>query len=149
MRGLAFLLVALLVPLVGATPVQDRSVGLNLAFTSPGLWDVWAFDAPGGPIAFSLTWQETGVFPFADYDLRLYKPGAMSDQQLLDSELLLESSHHPYAHHSEHIDANLAPAQYWVAAVPWQTQGELYTLDASAGHWGVEEWSVGFVAYQP
>lgn len=148
-RALAVLLV-LLLPCVAADTAHDGTVGLNLGVVAPGLWNAWAFETgAGGSFSISLTWAETGVFPFADYDLRLYEPGALDDQQFEQSEQVAESSAHPYAHHSEAMNVALAPGRYWIAVVPFQAQGEQYTLTTSGGTLAEEELLFGYVAYKP
>ena len=139
-----------LAPLAAADEAEDATVGLNLGYVAPGLWHVYAFDTPGGALSLGLTWVESGVFPFADYDLRVYRPGSLAnDEELDDAELLAESSQHPYTTHSEALSLSLAPGVYDVAVVPFQTQMERYTLSAAPGTLAFQANAFGYVAQSP
>jgi hypothetical protein len=129
--ALALVLVAAALPVAGADSESQRAVGMNLGYVQPGTWCVYYYTT-AGPSTLSLTWQQ-GMFPFADYDLRLYRPNALQDGALEQHELIAESSQHPYAHHSEHLAVDLAPGTYTVAVAPFQAQGETFTLVASPG----------------
>ena len=121
----------LLAPLAAADTEQGATTGWNLGVLAPGLWDVYQVDHPGSA-TFSLTWEESVAFPFADYDLRLYRPGAFDDQYLEPRELVAASEQHPYAHHSEAFSHAGPAGRYWLAVVPFQAQMETYTVYSSA-----------------
>lgn len=150
MRSLVLLSLVALVPLAVADQEEGATVGLNLGYVAPGVWDVYWFNAPAGGLSLSLSWAETGIFPFADYDLHLYRPGAFADAYLEDHELLAYSADHPYAHHAEALTYP-APAGglYVVAVVPFQAQAETYTLTATPGDLQPAGQAVGYVAYGP
>lgn len=137
-RAIGILLALILapLPLAVADTVQDEGVGLNLALFMPGIWDAFEFATPGGSVTITLDWDEPGTFPFADYDLRLYRPGALANNELSDNELLAESSQHPYEHQAERLDVVLSAATYVVVVAPFQAQMETYTLWADPGTFG-------------
>ena len=150
MRALSLLIAAvlLLLPIAGADEVEGGTVGLNLGLVAPGVWDAFDFATSGGAIVITLDWEEPGTFPFADYDLRLYRPGSLADGDLSDNELMAESSQHPYAHAAERIDASIAPGTYVVAVAPFQAQMETYTLTANPGTFGDMTTLVGFQYFE-
>jgi hypothetical protein len=123
---LALALLTLLAPLGAAESQQGATLGVDLGYVAPGVWDVWHVEL-AGLFTVTLTWEAPPVF-FSDYDLRLYQPGALDDRLLTDDELLAESSQHPLMHHSESITGSLGPGVYLAAVVPYQTQMEIYTL---------------------
>lgn len=150
MRAALVLLLALpLVPLAGADQESGSSVGVNLGYVSPGVWNLYTFATPGGPVTLTLSWQQPLAFPFADYDLRLYVPTALDDGSLVDSELIAQSSQHPYKHHDERIDTPVGAGTYWVAVVPFQTQNERYTLTANPGDLQFAGPAVGYQGQMP
>lgn len=150
MRALVLLAFLVVVPLAVADDETGSTYGLNLGYVAPGVWDAYWFDAPGGTLSASLSWEDAAPFPFADYDLHLYRPGAFDDGSLTPSELVAESSNHPYAHHAEALAyAAPAPGLYVVAVVPFQAQGETYSLAATPGDLQPAGKAFGYVAYAP
>lgn len=142
MLGRLLTTIALLgvVPFAGADSVQGEALGADLGDTSVGEWHVYWLATGGGATTLSLTWV-TSVFPFADLDLRLYRPGALDDGALTDDELMADSSQRGGAHES--ITHGLAGGQYVVAVVAWQAQNERYTLTSSSGDLEVAASTVG------
>ena len=123
----------LLAPTVGAADsTEGATVGLNLGYESRGLWDLYWWHHPGGSPEASLSWAES-LFPGADYDLRLYREGALDDNVLSDAELIAKSQTRKWAPHVETLAEPLPAGLYVLAVVPWQTQAEVYELTASAG----------------
>lgn len=147
--ALALALLLPLAPLAEADEERRSSVGVNLGYVAPGLWQLYRFASPGGVVDTSLTWVPPTLFPFADYDLRIYEPWAMDDGRLSDHELAAHSSQHPYQHHSERIVVPLGVATYWIAIVPFQTQNEPYTLTTNVGDLQYAGVAFGYVAYSP
>lgn len=148
MSRLVLLALVALAPLAVADEEQGSTYGANLGYVAPGLWDTYWLSTPGGVVSAALSWAETGVFPFADYDLHLYAPGAFDDGFLEPSELVAESSQHPYAHHDEALTyAAPSGGLYVVAVVPFQAQGETYTLSASPGDLQEAGKAFGYVVY--
>lgn len=150
MRPILVVLLALaLVPLAPTAlsdTEQGATVGVNLGAIAPGLWDAFWYQHPGGGASFSLSWAPS-LFPGADYDLHVYKPGALDDGYLAQSELVAKSGTRTFAAHTEAISASLPAARYVVAVVPFQTQGEVYTLSATPGQLQYAAAAVGFIAY--
>ena len=131
MRLPLVLAILALVPVAAAGSEQGATLGADLGFVAPGVWDVWYVDLAGA-FTVTLTWEPAVVF-FADYDLHLYVPHALDDGFLARSELLAESVQHPHAHHSEAVSGVLGPGTFLAAVVPYQTQMEVYTLAGPAG----------------
>lgn len=146
LRIVPFILVSLLtVPVVAADSEQGATVGLNLGTESRGLWDVFWLQHGGGGAGISLSWAAS-LFPGADYDLHLYRGDALDDGQLLPSELIAKSQTRTFATHTEALGLGLNAGLYLVAVVPWQTQGETYTLQA-AGNLEYATTAVGVCRY--
>lgn len=124
------LAVTLAFPAAMADTERGSGVGMNLGFVQPGTWDIYHFATSGGAIQLDLTWASS-LFPFADYDLRLYRPGALDDNTLTDDELLTHSSNSGGTF--ERINAGLAAGTYVVAVAPFQAQNEQYTLRSNVG----------------
>lgn len=144
MRVLALIaLAALLAPFAGADSESGVAPGMNLGVLAPGLWDLYWMTTAGGGETVTLTWTPAPLF-FSDHDLRVYRPGALDDGALADSELVAESSNRPFAHHSEGLALGLAPGTYVAAVVPWQTQGETYTLTTSSASLTFATTAIGF-----
>ena len=131
--ALVLVLAPALLPQATADQYQDATIGVNLGVVAPGIWDMFYLHSAGGILDARLTWLEPEHFPFADYDLRLYQPWAFDDQNFDDSELVAQSSQHPYAHHSERIVSPIGTARYLLVVAPFQAQLEKYTLDTSMG----------------
>lgn len=151
MRFLVLALAALALacpPVAVADTGQGGTVGVNLGYVAPGAWDAWWYQHAGGGAAIELSWARS-VFPGADYDLHLYKPGALNDGYLAQSELVAKSSTRTFAPHAEALSLDLPAARYVVAVVPFQTQLETYTLSTAGGDLQYAAMAVGFVAYQP
>lgn len=117
---------------LAAESEQGATVGLNLGYQSVGLWDVYEYDHPGGTTGLGLSWAAS-LFPGADYDLHLYPYAALDDLVLLSEEMLADSSQRTFAPHVESIAYPAPAGRYYVAVMPWQTQGEVYTLTAASG----------------
>ena len=130
--SVAILVASAALPAVPADSVDGATVGVNLGYVVPGLWDVYYFASTGAPATLKLTWAPGPLVP-ADYDLRLYRPGALDDNRLLDDELLAAADYRSFTPHTEIITFSGPAAVYVVAVVPFQTQGEVYTLDATPG----------------
>lgn len=133
MRLLALAVLLALAPFAAADSEQGATVGLNLGFVSPGLWDLFWLDTPGGATSVQLTWAAS-LFPGADYDLRLYAPGALDDGVVEPHELVDESVTRTFAPHAESLSLGLPAGRYVAAVCPFQTQAETYTLAASPGN---------------
>lgn len=148
--GVALAILPLLAPTLLAGSGQGSTVGVDLGYVQPGLWDMWWFEKAGGTSAATivLSWEES-LFPGADYDLRLYREGALDDRRLSSSELLAASETRTFDPHQERIDATLAPGVYVVVVVPFQTQGEVYTLQADPGFVDYAGVALGCTSYRP
>lgn len=144
---LALTLVAL-APLAVADEERGGTVGLNLGYIAPGLWDAYWYQHPGGGAGLSLSWAPS-LFPGADYDLHLYRPDALNDGYLSQSELLAKSNQRTFAAHVESLGLSLSAARYVVAVVPFQTQGEIYTLQSAGGDLQFAAVAAGYITYQP
>lgn len=132
---LALLVAALaLAPLAAGTTATGSTYGVNGGYAYAGVWIVYEFDKVGGtsPAVFDLTWEKS-LFPGADYDLRLYRPGSLDDGVLRNSELLNASETRSFATRHESLARVLPEGKYVVAVVPFQTQGERFTLSAEPG----------------
>lgn len=133
MRAFVVVAFVLLVPLAAADTETGRTFGADLGNLSPGVWDVFQFDVPGGPTVLTLTWAAPPpLIPYSDYNLFLYGQGALDDGSLSNSERIAQSWNGE-GYQPEQVDAPLAAGRYWVAVAPWQTQGETYTLTSSTG----------------
>lgn len=147
-------LVALALALVGATPAgaaddaHGATVGLNLGYVAPGVWDLYRYAHPGGDATLALSWSNL-PFPPADYDLHLYAPHALDDGMLLPEERIADSSTRTFAPHDESIALALPAARYVVAVVPFQTQGEIYTLESGSGDLAFAALAPGVIAHCP
>lgn len=125
---------ATLSPLAGADSKSGSTYGANGGFAYAGVWDVYTFDKVGGTSAatIALSW-DASLFPGADYDLRLYRPGSLDDGVLRNSELVTANETRSFTVRDTAITRTLAEGRYVVAVVPFQTQGERYTLSAEPG----------------
>jgi|SRR5581483_7591657 len=133
--ALALLLVALS-PLAGATDVAGSSYGVNGGYVDVGLWRLYEIDHPGGVLDLQLSWS-LGLFPCgAKYDLYLYPPGSLDDGVLNERPLAI-SEDHACNHHFQELLLSEPAARYVIAVVPWQAEGEVYQLHASAGNFYV------------
>lgn len=144
---LLLLSLTLALPTVPADTEQGATVGLNLGFIAPGLWDAYWLDHAGGGAALTLSWTNL-PFPPADYDLHLYRGDALNDGVLLPGELIAQSSTRTFNAHAESLGVGLPGGRYVVAVVPFQTQAELYTLSA-AGSLSFAAIAPGFIATCP
>lgn len=145
--ALAFLLlIPLMVPAVAADSEQGATVGVNLGYIAPGLWDAYWYQHPGGGASFSLSWAPS-MFPGADYDLHLYVPTALNDGYLSPTELIIKSNQRTFAPHVEGFSLGLAAARYVVAVVPFQTQAETYTVSTAGGDLAFAAVAVGYITY--
>lgn len=131
MRTLALLaLVAMLPPLVGAQTVSGNAVGVNGGCVDVGLWDVYWWSTGGGALSLDLTWARLPVLG-ADYDLMLYRGNALDDGVLTQDELIASAEHHGSGPaHEQLAFASLPGGLYVVAVVPYQAEGETYSLTA-------------------
>lgn len=122
--------------------------GMNGGAASVGVWDVYFFDKVGGTstATLALNWTN-GLFPGADYDLRLYRPGALDDGVLRDNELITASEQRSFTVRSESITRVLAEGKYVVAIVPFQAQGERFTLSADPGWLNVAGRAPGVICW--
>lgn len=153
MRATVTVLVLLLAPaalagVAAAGPlVTGGSVGVNGGYASAGVWDLHWFviekEAGTTAATLNLTWAPS-LFPGADYDLRLYREGALEDDVLQDEELLAESSTRSFSVRAERLEVTLAPGQYVVAVVPFQAQRETYTLRSDVGDLQRAAYAPGF-----
>jgi hypothetical protein len=142
MRRAAFVLVALLaVPLAAADTEQGATVGVNLGFVAPGLWDVFQLDTSGTGV--SLAWAAS-LFPGADYDLRVYRGDALQDGALTPNEEVASSLTRTFAPHTEQV--GVGAGRFLVAVCPFQAQGETYTLSAPSGELRFAAAAVGYEA---
>lgn len=141
MRALAFGLALLFaLPLAAADTERGSGIGMNLGFVQPGTWDIYRFITAGGTVQLDLTWAAS-LFPFADYDLRLYRPGALDDSTLTDNELLAESWNRGGTF--ERITIPLAANTYVVAVAPFQAQNEQYLLKSNTGDLQFQATAIG------
>lgn len=123
-----------LAPLAAADSRTGSTYGMNGGLVQAGVWDVYTFDKVGGTstATIRLTW-DASLFPGADYDLRLYRPGALADGVLRDDELVTAAETRSFSTREEVITRTLADGKYVVAVVPFQAQGERFTLSADPG----------------
>lgn len=117
---------------LAADSEKGATVGLDLGDQSVGLWDVFQYDHPGGVAGLGLSWAPS-LFPGADYDLHLYPSSALDDRVLLSEETIAASAQRTFEPHAEGLSLTLPAGRYYVAVMPWQTQGEIYTLTAATG----------------
>lgn len=148
MRTLVLAGLLLLLPTAVADTEYGSTVGMNLGYVSPGLWDLYHFDVAGGGVSLVLSWQRGLVVP-SDYDLRLYRPGALDDGALVDGEMVAEARTRTFAVHEERMDLGLAAGTYVAAVVPFQTQEETYRLQSSAGQLRYATTAAGYEATPP
>lgn len=134
MRGWVLPLCAALMmlapPQVGAATVSQEGYGVGLLGPSVGVWYAYYVSHDGGVATLDLTW-ESG-FPWTDYDMTLYREGALDDNALTQDEVVERSWHfgpQPY----ERISLELAPGVYVLSIEPIQSSGERFTLTASGG----------------
>jgi hypothetical protein len=132
MRVLVILALLALLPFAPALAdtVTSGSEGVNGGYVDAGAWKLYEVWTGGGHLVLTLDWQK-GLVPFgADYDLRLYPPGSLDDGVLNENPVAVSEQRSFTAGH-EGIDVIVPAGSYVLAVVPWQAQGETYTLRAN------------------
>lgn len=125
---------ALAAPLAGAAQASGRAYGADAFYAAAGVWDAYWFDHPGGVAVVDLSWEQ-GLALGVDYDLTVYRPGALDDGALLRSEAVGASwtSGWDVRHSTERVALDLPPGRYVVSVEPMQAQGQRYTLATNTG----------------
>lgn len=114
-----------------AQPVQGRGVGVDAFYASAGAWDAFHLQHEGGAASILLSWSR-GVLISVDYDLTLYRPGALDDGSLTMDEVVARSWEYRSHPTEERIEvADLPAGRYVVTVEPIRAQGESYELDAN------------------
>lgn len=134
LRTVTLIALLALVPLASAQTAQGQAFGLDLGQVKVGDWQAYGWNVGAGARTIDLSWgASTFPIPFADYDLRLYRIGSLDDGTLTDDELLANSHQHG-GPTPEHIGYTIPLAgEYVIAVLPWQAQGEVFSLTTSAG----------------
>lgn len=148
MLRLALVLVVLAAPLALADAERQSAIGTHAGNGGVGFggtevsfgdglvgqWQGFDWNATAGTRTLGLSWAaSTPPIPWADYDLRLYRPGTFADGIVDDTELLAQASTHPGGPHTESLTYTVATGVYAVVVVPYQAQDEEFTLTSSAG----------------
>jgi hypothetical protein len=136
-------------PLADAASAQGRAYGADAFYASAGVWDVYYFDHLGGHAAVGLTWEQ-GVIG-VDYDLTLYRPGALDDGVLEQSEVVARSWTFGWdvRHDAEAIALDLPGGKYVISVEPIQAQGQRYVLTTNNGWLNLAALAPGVKGWPP
>lgn len=125
-----FFLVSLLAVPAAAQPVEGRGHGVDAFAVSVGVWDAYEARHAGGVLTLDLSWD---AFLLAtDYDMTLYRPGALDDGALTQDEVVARAWTHARTPREEHLALTLPPGDYVVTVEPIHSDGQAYRLDSNA-----------------
>lgn len=119
---------------VGSGGAGLGSVGVEFGESYVAVWQAFWWNATAGARTLDLSWVASPPPMAADYDLRLYKPGTLDDNQVKDTEILAASQTRAFSPRTERITYTVPTAGLYVVMVmPVQAQDERFTLASSDG----------------